>query len=228
MMLIRRELQLRMWFYREAQRQIAEYKSRAAAGETANAGEPWMPPEKPGHLKYGKYIGLKNFFPQSSETDSMRVMLLQPRRDRDWWYMPLSIFNSDFLQAGYKRDVQLFPDRPELRYSFWKAPETAENLPPPEEKLAILLPGIGGVYTNGTIIALAEQFNDADYMVLTLDSSFNWNFVVADRDCRLPGYLPDDAVRVRNAIAAVLADLRERKWIKQPEIILCGYSLGGI
>ena len=234
LMLIRRELQLRMWFYKEIQRQLAAYKAAKAAeeekGGVENKEEITSPvlPERPFFLQYGKYIPLPNFFSQGSETDTLRVMFFQKQRDRDWWYMPLSLFNGDFLNDGYRRKVELIPDRPGIRYCFWPAPEVPEDAPPVKEKLAIMLSGIGGTYTNGTLTALAEKFNDAGYKVLTLDSTFNWRFIVADSECKLPGYLPDDARRVRTVILKVLADLKERQWINNPEIVICGYSMGGI
>lgn len=232
LMLIRRELQLRMWFYKEAQRQIAEYREKLAAQEDASlkdpAETPWTGPEKPHDLAYGAYVRLDNFFAQSSELDTLRVMFFNIQRHNDWWYMPLSLFNGDFMHDGYRRSVELVPGRPELRYCFWKSPELPENSEPMPERLVVMLSGIGGVYTNTTLLALAEQFNNAGAMVLTLDSTFNWNFIVADGECQLPGYLPDDAGRVRTALKAVLADLKERQWIADPEIIFCGYSMGGI
>ncbi len=232
LMLIRRELQLRMWFYKEAQRQLSEYKKMAEAKEQGIQLPPLPesapPPEAPKWLKHGNYFKLKNFFPQSPATDTLRLSIFQVQRDRDWWYMPLSLFNGDFLRDGYCREVEIIPERPGLRYCFWKAPKLPENTPQVPEKLVIMLSGIGGIYTNGTMIALAEQFNNAGYMVVTMDSTFNWRFVVADSECKLPGYLPDDASRVRNAAMHVLKDLKAREWINNPEIIICGYSMGGI
>ncbi|MBR2625965.1 MAG: VacJ family lipoprotein [Lentisphaeria bacterium] len=232
LMLVRRELQLRMWFYKEAMRQLDEYKKQAEAEGnkkgTVESPVKWSAAGKPEFLRFGNYVPLDNFFARSGETDSLRVMFFNVQKDRDWWYMPLSIFNSDFLREGYRRKVELVPERPGLRYCFWKAPEVPENSPPRPEKLAIMLSGIGGTLNNSTLVALSEQFNNAGFMVLTLDSTFNWNFIVADGNCRLPGYLPDDAKRVREAIVAVLADLKKREWINAPEIVICGYSMGGI
>ncbi|MBE6358297.1 MAG: hypothetical protein E7057_03505 [Lentisphaerae bacterium] len=235
LMLIRRELQLRMWFYKEFQKQVAQYRKKAelqANAEKENIRLPQpvapLPPKRPDFLKYGKYFQLKNYFPQDTANDTIRMTLFQVQRDRDWWYMPLSLFNGDFLRAGYRREVEMLPERPGLRYCFWKAPEVPENTPPPPEKLVIMLSGIGGIYTNSTMTALGEQFNNAGFKVLTLDSTFNWRFVVADSNCKLPGYLPDDVARVRKAIIAVMADLKKRQWIDDPEIFVCGYSMGGI
>lgn len=224
LMLIRRELQLRMWFYKEIQRQIAQYRSGEIEVDKTPEKE-WIPPARPENLRYGKYTPLANYFSQGSVIDTLRNALFQVQRDRDWWYMPLSVFNCDFLNDGYRRKVELVENRPELRYCFWKVPEGFAGK---KERLVVMLSGIGGTFNNTTILALSEQFNNAGFNVLTLDSTFNWRFIVADGKCRLPGYLPDDAARLQKAIAAVLTDLKEREWVKNPEIILCGYSMGGI
>ncbi|MBQ4328406.1 MAG: VacJ family lipoprotein [Lentisphaeria bacterium] len=229
LMLIRRELQLRHWFYEETLRQIEAYKkSLGPDGKVVKQPvPPCVPPARPSELSAGTYSVLPNYFSQGTYTDTLRVMLFQVQRDRDWWYMPLSLFNSDFWSDSYCRKVEIAADRPKLRYSFWKAPEETQ-VKARKEKLAVMLSGIGGTYNNSTLLALAEQFNNAGFKVLTLDSTFNWRFIVADGKCRLPGYLPDDAARVRRALKAVLADLKEREWIDDPEIVICGYSMGGI
>ena len=64
--------------------------------------------------------------------------------------------------------------------------------------------------------------------VAGLDSTFHWRFVITDKKLSLPGYLPQDAQKVRQAIQLVISDLKKRQWIKNPEIILCGYSMGGL
>ncbi|MBR2345752.1 MAG: alpha/beta fold hydrolase [Lentisphaeria bacterium] len=224
LMLVRRELQLKMYFYKEAQRQIAEFKARA--------GQPELPPAEilplaqPEWLQ-GKYLRLSRYFSQDNVTDSMRSVMFRAQKDDDFWYMPLSVFNSDFIRQAYVRTVELIPERPGMYYAFWKAPEVPENAPVPPEKLAILLPGIGGNCTTGMLTALAEKFHGAGYAVLGTDSTFNWRFLQADGQ-GLPGYLPDDAKRIRSALTAILEDLKRREWINAPEIVVCGYSMGGL
>ena len=224
MMLVRRELDLQMWFYREINRQIEEYRKKTV--HPAAAAETSVPPLPPAWLK-GNYTGLKDYFSQDNITDSMRAGRFQPQQSRDFWYMPLSLFNDDFLTAAKIRKVQLVTDREKLPYAFWQAPEVEKNAPVPPEKLAILLPGIGGSCTTGTLTALAEKFHQAGFAVVSIDSTFSWRFVEADGK-GLPGYLPDDAERVRQALTAVLKDLTARQWISAPEIVLCGYSMGGL
>lgn len=233
LMLVRRELQLQFYFYREAQRQIAEFKRKAEAEEKARAeGRPEPPPPPPELIAappwtQGRFLPLARFESQNPVSDSMRSMMFQAQDSDDFWYMPLSFFNSDFVRVARRRRVELDPKCPDLVYAFWPAPDVPDDVPQEPEKLVVILPGIGGSCTTGMLTAMAENFHHAGYAVLGLDSTFHWRFARADGK-GLPGFLPDDAERVRNALAAVLADLRRREWIAMPEIVLCGYSMGGL
>ncbi len=228
MMVIRRELQLRMYFYKEIQRQIAEFRAKAAShDDTAPVFLPANPrPELPEWLT-GRYHALNNFSPQDSATDSMRSAMFNAQKDNDFWYMPLSFFNADFIRQAYSKSVELVPGREKLCYKFWSAPETPENQPPPPEKLVILLPGIGGSCSTAMLTALAEKFHNAGFAALGIDSTFSWRFLQADGK-GLPGYLPDDVARLREALQIILDDLKKRELITAPEITLCGYSMGGL
>ena len=230
LMLARRQLQLQFYFYREIRRQVAERKAELEAAKTSAAVPPPPPPETPSPLPAGwrgAYLPLARYRSQGPVTDSMRSLMFQAQQDNDFWYMPLSLFNSDFVRQARRRRVELVPGRPDLVYAFWPAPETPDDLPPPPEKLVVLLPGIGGSCTAGMLTALAENFHHAGYAVLGLDSTFHWRFARAD-GAGLPGFLPDDARRVRQALAAVLADLKRREWIFMPKLLVCGYSMGGM
>ena len=234
LMAVRRELTLRMWFYKETQRQIEEFKKKSAEKtsdkkdvQTASFPKKKDIPLRPADI-FGEFMALPDFASQGSITDSIRSSFVKPQRRNDKWYLPLSLFNSDFLEAAKIRKVEVSPDRPKIHYSFWAAPEVEENAPVPPEKLVIILPGIGGSCTANTLTALAEKFHDANMAVAGLDSTFHWRFVITDEKLSLPGYLPQDAQKVRQAIQLVISDLKKRQWIKNPEIILCGYSMGGL
>ena len=255
LMLVRRELQLQFYFYHEAQRQIAEFKRKAAEEEAAKKAraetkpeaqapssvraeskqEAQLPPPPPPPAErilapswsHSRFLPLARFESQNPVTDSMRSIMFQAQKSDDFWYMPLSFFNSDFVRAARTRRVELDPDRPDLVYAFWPAPDVPDDVPQEPEKLVVILPGIGGSCTTGMLTAMAENFHHAGYSVLGLDSTFHWRFARADGK-GLPGFLPDDAERVRKALIAVLADLRRREWIAMPEIVLCGYSMGGL
>ena len=230
LMLIRRELTLNMWFYKETRRQIEELRNRPADKDKAAAIT--MPqknsiPETPAEL-FGKFMALPDFASQGAITDSIRSSFVKAEKSNDKWYLPLSLFNSDFAESAKIRKVKISPGRPPVYYSFWKAPEVEKNMPAPPEKLVILLPGIGGSCTANILTAIAEKFHHAQVASVGLDSTFHWRFAITDEKLALPGFLPQDAGKIQQAIKLIIADLKEREWIKDPEIILCGYSMGGL
>ena len=108
-------------------------------------------------------------------------------------------------------------------------PEPKEDEPPRREKLALILPGIGGTWNTSGALALAELFYQQGYSVATFDSAFNWHFIVSSNPYpRLPGFLPEDAGAVKMLLASVLEDLRERGDVREPYVVLAGYSLGAM
>ncbi len=228
MMLIRRELQLRMYFYKEIRRQIAEFRARAAAAESDPHPPLLQPNPRPLLPEWlqGNYHTLNKFLPQDDVSDAMRSAMFNAQKDNDYWYMPLSLFNSDFIRQAYRKKALLAPGREKLCYTFWKAPDTGSDTPPPE-KLVILLPGIGGKCDTAILTALAEKFHHAGFAALGVDSTFSWRFLQADGK-GLPGYLPDDAARLREALKIIIADLKKQELIREPEITICGYSMGGL
>lgn len=230
-LLIQRELQKKLWFYHDIKRQISEFQSKAVKtqeGKLVLPEEISPPPLPQPEGMQGNYLALKDFYTRDNVNDSLRVLFFRPRRDKDKWYMRLSLFNRDFQNVAHINKITLLPERPKARYAFWQAPEVKEGEAAPPERLVILLPGIGGSCNDGALLPLAEYFHEKGCMVLAVDSTFNWRFITADSQCRLPGFLPEDTLRVRRIVVAAMDDLRRRKLIKQPEIIVAGYSLGGL
>ena len=228
-MLLRKELQIKLWFYRRMKQYIAEQKLNATKQKAAPA--PSVPTQKPENIT-AKWQELNFYRSQNPVKDSLRMMMFQPQTDFDKWYMPRSLFDSSFSSKREEYKVSLVPDRPEARYGFYartedkEKPKTlAEN-----EKLVLLLPGIGGTMDNTGMLALAELFHQRNCNVAVFDSTFNWRFILADSNGKLPGYLPDDAKRVKTLLKAALEDLEKRKLLnrKTTSVTLAGYSLGAL
>ena len=160
--------------------------------------------------------------------------MFQAQNNDDPWFFRLSFFNSDFTKQCSDRKIYFAEDLPALRYGFWKAPEKeepedVEKKPAPEpQKLAILLPGIGGNYFGMTTTAIAELLHRHGFAVAALDSTFTWQFMQSTGKRRLPGYLPDDAASLRRAIRLVLDELTAAEKIRDPEVVLLGYSFGAL
>ncbi len=225
-----------MAVYREMQKRKLVYHAKNelyAAAERAKENpppppEPELPAPKPTGLA-GEWLPLTGFAGETPEQQSLRSLRFRPQRDKDFWYYPLSIFNHDFVRSGSKRRIRLHEDRPKAQYCFWKQPEPEEGEPPREEKLAILLPGIGGNWDASSCVGLAELFYKQGYDVVAFDSAFSWRFVVSSsKHIRLPGFLPEDAYAVKELIASALEDLRSRGEVKSPYTVLAGYSMGAM
>lgn len=226
MMLLRKELQIKMWFYRYIKQQIANHK--------LNAIKPYVPliPPKPAPKPENitaKWYALNFYNSQNPVTDSLRVMMFQPQTDYDKWYMPRSLFDSSFNGKRSVYKLELVPDRPRARYSYYERKIDRKQPVVKREELVLILPGIGGSINTSSAVALAEIFHRKDCKVAVFDSTFNWNFIVSDSKGKLPGFLPDDAERVRTLLKAAIADMRKRELIPEKcRITLAGYSLGGL
>lgn len=255
--LLRRQLQMKMYFY-HAQNQAAtarkeKEKAEEAVKEAEESGDAeklaeakktldaLLPPlpdrrtaPKPEELT-GNWISIPGYDGQSPLLDTLRVAMFQAQNNDDPWFFRLSFFNSDFTKQCSDRKIYFAEDLPALRYGFWKAPEKEakeeeeekESVPEPR-KLAILLPGIGGNYFGMTTTALAELLHRNGFAVAAIDSTFTWQFMQSTGERRLPGYLPDDAALLRRAIHLVLDELTAAEKIRDPEVVLLGYSFGAL
>ena len=219
MSLLNRELQLDKWYYDFAK--DVQYDRL-----------PELPPEvgfaMPENL-HGRRRVLEGYYSLGPAMDTLRAIYYVPQKDRDFWYARLSIFNSDFEDRMYNRKVAVSddPDRPRLKYGFFEAPEPEDESAVLPEKLAIVLPGVGGIYNSAAAIATAEEFYNAGYAVVVMDNAFNWRFMVST-DGDFPGYTPKDAAKVRSALRKVLDDLRADGKINDPRIVLTGWSMGAL
>lgn len=222
-----RELQLRMWKYNSLNHRDKMIEAKKFPLPLA----PSPKIEKPQWLK-GKWMTLDDYGPGTPVLDSLRVLLFRAQNNESFWYMPQSLFNNSFTNRRQERTLSLSPECPELTYAFWEmpAPEKDKNGAPlpRREKLAVLLPGIGGTAGSATPTACAELLNRNGYAVLVIDSTFTWQFVSSLSTCRLPGYLPADARALRKIIRLAVDDLKKDELISNPETVLAGYSFGGM
>ena len=226
--LLGRELKLRMWRYRNLyllDQLREEGKLPAPLADTPKT-------VKPAWLK-GKWMELAEYGPGDPIQDSLRTVLFRPQKNDDFWYLRLSVFNDDFSKKAHTLKLRIAPDRPKLACAFWEMPHPGKDaegndLPPLKERLAVLLPGIGGTAASGASVALAELLHQNGFAVLVIDSTFSWQFVNSRAGCRLPGFLPADASALRNIIKFALDELKKDQLIRNPELVLTGYSFGGM
>lgn len=222
-MVLRRELLNRLWFYNLGSRQQELFMPQKNAAPIAAL-------KRPKGVR-GEWNELEKFGEFSPVLSTLQVALWRPEARDDWWYMPLSIFNSDFANRMKKVCVPM-PNGGEVTCGFWKAERPDRSDPDkvlPEPRLVILLPGVGGTHNGTSTLALAELFNKQNCSVLTLDCAFSGSFMVQSGSTKLPGNVAHDAEILREVLKKALAKVEEKKLCEElPEIILAGYSFGGL
>jgi phospholipid-binding lipoprotein MlaA len=133
--------------------------------------------------------------------------------------------NEHFKDAGVTREAYIPSTGEWLPYTYWPRPEE-ERRPAP---VAYILPGLSGHRLSGPSMGLAEALQERGFVPVTISSSMNWEFMRYAASVPVPGYLPQDARDVRDALAAVDSDLREYSEgpLRGGRAVL-GMSLGGI
>lgn len=231
-MLLNRELQQDLWFYRYANTMLHYQKNPEDAPSPKTAARP--PILKKDQMKgHVIEVAQEDYLPQNSYSDTTRMTLFAPQKSNHYWYLPLSLFNSDFVEQGDLRSIAVTRDTAKIRYLYWEpaensAAETAEGDNTKTEKLALILPGIGSSYHGNTALAMAEIMNNNGYHVVTVDSAFTWRFMASAGQNNLPGYALRDAGNMRMLLSCILDSLKREKKIQDPRITMIGWSFGGI
>jgi ABC-type transporter lipoprotein component MlaA len=105
-----------------------------------------------------------------------------------------------------------------MRYSLWLQREPAP--------LLFLLPGIGSHRRGATAVALAELAHARGWSVVALSSVFQRELQLGALRAPYPGYAPHDAADLREAMAAIRADLEAWRPGRVTSASLLGLSLG--
>lgn len=183
---------------------------------------------KPGWVR-GHWNALPEFHPVSPARDTLRALLTSAQKTNDFWYMRLSLFNSDFVGKMQVRAIDCGPDLEKARYAFYPAPEVEEGQAVPPEKLVFLIPGIDGSFDAKSTTAVAELYQRHGYSVVAVDSIFHWRHVLTAGRGDLPGYVPRDAAKMRVFLQQILSDLKREGLVKAPvHTVLAGWSFGAL
>ncbi len=169
----------------------------------------------------GEIVKLPDYHPQNPYSDTLRVELFTPKHDDTSFWTELSPFNTDFYNWGSEKTIHILPDRPKLIYKAWM-----QDHPAP---LAIILPGTGGSYTSFTQTALAELIYEHGYSVIITSNALNWQFMESAMTSLVPGYTPQDAADIYDALRKIIPDLKKRYGQDQiTRLVLIGSSLGAL
>jgi len=181
---------------------------------------------KPGGLK-GEWREIPGYAPRGACLDSLRALCFSPLGDNDFWWERRSIWNRDFSKGIEEREIVISNGLPKAVYSFVAAPEPKEGSVR-REKLAIVLPGIGAGRTASEVVAMAEFLNQHGYAVVMCDSVFHWEHMRSVNEGLLPGCLTKDMRRYAAYLAKVVADLKASGRVKDPDVRVLGWSMGGL
>ncbi len=167
----------------------------------------------------GEVFDLADYPAQHPAIDTLRTELFYVNKDNNAWNKMSPLYKT-FYQTRTTGSVQIFPKHPALNYNLWLQEKPAE--------LVVVLPGIGGHYSNITPTAFADIFYRAGYSVLVISNAMNWEFMESASSVKAPGYTPVDAKDVYNALKIITKKLDEKypKMIKRR--LLLGYSLGAL
>ena len=177
---------------------------------------------RPTGLK-GDWREIPGYASRGPALDSLRALCFTPLGNDDFWWERNSIFNDNFSKQIDVRSVEV-AEGVEAAYSFIGAPKAQEG----EERLVVVVPGIGAGRTSPEVVAMGEFLHGAGRAVVLCDSVFHWESMRTVNRGVLPGNLTEDAKRFGVYLKGVLADLRDDGHVRNPEVSVIGWSMGGL
>lgn len=143
-----------------------------------------------------------------------------------------AVLNLDGRTPGLKREVihvPVLPGRNELPGLEGRGALSValyrQSRPAP---LLFILPGTGSTPYFGLATYLSRLFHNQGFHVAVLPSPMSWNFALAASRSGAPGYTPDDARDLYDAMQKTLAVLRGGYGVKVTGIDFMGMSLGAL
>lgn len=106
----------------------------------------------------------------------------------------------------------------QLPYDVWMQPGLAP--------MVYIVPGLGAHRQASDVIALAEMAYRRGFSVVTISSTFNFEFMETAATVSVPGFAPADALDVHMALSAISGDLEERFPNRVSARVFMGMSLG--
>ncbi len=155
-----------------------------------------------------------------------------PYRDPYLATITTAILNADGHTAGLKRQVvhvPVLPDRNRLPTLEGRGDLSValyrQSRPAP---LLFIVSGIGSNPYFGAATYFAGLFHQKGFHVLILPSPMSWNFALAASRSGAPGYVPEDARDLYEAMQKTLEVLKTRHGLRITRVDFMGVSLGAL
>ena len=126
----------------------------------------------------------------------------------------------NFYDKGFVYTISIFGNKSKMHYKLWLQMKPAE--------LITIIPGLGSLYNEQTLMALANTFYDAGYSVLTISNSFSWEFMQSASTTPLPGNIIKDSQDIYYSLYKIISHLEKKYGNRITNNVLVGYSLGGM
>lgn len=124
-----------------------------------------------------------------------------------------------FPENGKKRYVDIAATGKKLPYTLWLQPRNAP--------IVYLIPGIGSHRLSGGALAMAELLFNHGFSVVSVSSTYNYEFMESAATTLLPGYAPVDARDLHVALTEIHKSILSRHPEQITGTALLGYSMGG-
>ena len=92
--------------------------------------------------------------------------------------------------------------------------------------LIFVIPGLGGNSREGGLLQIAESLHRRGFSVLTVPSTFNWQFVLAQSTTAIPGFGPEDAKDLRRVMYDLKSTAERSYGLRVTRTAAVGYSFG--
>lgn len=130
--------------------------------------------------------------------------------------------DSEFFDKSHTGYVRLEDAKYDIPYSYWQ-PKKGDN-----NRLMVILPGLGGHRLGSGVCALAELYRNAGWTVISFSSTMHPEVFRGFSEQRFPGDFPRDSADMYAAIEDAASNVGKKTGHTYDKCTLLGYSLGGI
>ena len=157
---------------------------------------------------------------QGPALDTLRNAFYYFSNPEDSFWKQQFFLKDNFYDNGFVYNISIFDDKPKMHYKLWMQVKPAP--------LITIIPGLGSLYLEQTLMLLANTFYNAGYSVVVISNAFSWEFMQSAASVPTPGYTIRDAQDTYYALYKINTRLKEKYGDRITDNILVGYSMGAL
>jgi hypothetical protein len=157
---------------------------------------------------------------QGPALDTLRNAFNFFSTSEDCFWKQQFFMKDNFYDKGFVYTIPIFKNKPEMHYKLWMQLKPAP--------LITIIPGLGSLYLEQTLMLLANMFYNKGYSVLVISNPFSWEFMQSAASTPTPGYPIKDSQDVYYALYKITSHLKVKYGKRITNNILVGYSLGAM